>query len=99
MLRTGLPENWLRCRNIFFRAFKDRDGHKHSEVICGKWRRYQITLDPQEIVDYINSGISHLTLHRAPPYVQQSDHWECFCVMEWDPLHADCAVPQVRFSL
>lgn len=31
---------------------------------------------------------------RAPLNIQQSDRWECFCVIEWDPLHADCAVPQ-----
>lgn len=34
-------------------------------------------------------------MHRAPLNVQQSDQWECFCVMEWDPLRADCAVAQV----
>eukprot|EP00250_Pteridium_aquilinum_P000124 c10140_g1_i1 orf=394-1941(-) len=31
---------------------------------------------------------------RAPLNVEQADEWECFCAMEWDPLHADCAVPQ-----
>ncbi|KAI5078700.1 hypothetical protein GOP47_0006371 [Adiantum capillus-veneris] len=31
---------------------------------------------------------------RAPLNVEQTDEWECFCAIEWDPLHADCAVPQ-----
>lgn len=66
---SGTSENWLKCQNVFVKAFRDHDGRKHSEVICGKWRR-------------------------APLNFRQSDHWECFCVMEWDPFHADCAVPQ-----
>lgn len=31
---------------------------------------------------------------RAPLNVEQTDDWECFCAMEWDPLHADCSIPQ-----
>ncbi|KAH7365332.1 hypothetical protein KP509_18G021300 [Ceratopteris richardii] len=31
---------------------------------------------------------------RAPLNVEQTDEWECFCAMEWDPLHADCAIAQ-----
>ncbi|KAI5076445.1 hypothetical protein GOP47_0008510 [Adiantum capillus-veneris] len=32
---------------------------------------------------------------RAPLNIQQFERWECFCAIEWDPCHADCAVPQV----
>ncbi|XP_010541110.1 PREDICTED: uncharacterized protein LOC104814650 [Tarenaya hassleriana] len=31
---------------------------------------------------------------RAPLYEVQTDNWECFCCIFWDPPHADCAVPQ-----
>lgn len=70
-LPNGMLENWLKCNNVVAEAFKDSDGRKHNQVVCGKWRR-------------------------APLNVEQSDDWECFCAMEWDPLHADCAIPQER---
>ncbi|KAK4396703.1 hypothetical protein Sango_1506900 [Sesamum angolense] len=31
---------------------------------------------------------------RAPLFEVQTDNWECFCCVLWDPSHADCAVPQ-----
>ncbi|KAG2266933.1 hypothetical protein Bca52824_074012 [Brassica carinata] len=31
---------------------------------------------------------------RAPRSEVQTNKWECFCSLFWDPLHADCAVPQ-----
>ncbi|XP_038700600.1 uncharacterized protein LOC119997559 isoform X2 [Tripterygium wilfordii] len=31
---------------------------------------------------------------RAPLFEAQTDNWECFCAFLWDPIHADCAVPQ-----
>ncbi|KDO61902.1 uncharacterized protein LOC102629457 isoform X2 [Citrus sinensis] len=31
---------------------------------------------------------------RAPLFEVQTDDWECFCAVQWDPTHADCAVPQ-----
>ncbi|KAE8717837.1 RING/FYVE/PHD zinc finger superfamily protein, putative isoform 3 [Hibiscus syriacus] len=31
---------------------------------------------------------------RAPLFVVQTDDWECFCSVQWDPSHADCSVPQ-----
>ncbi|MCO5609493.1 hypothetical protein L7F22_063721 [Adiantum nelumboides] len=66
---VGTPENWLQCRSVVVKPFKDFDGNKHSETVCGKWRR-------------------------APSNIQQFERWECFCAIEWDPCHADCAVPQ-----
>ncbi|MCO5576172.1 hypothetical protein L7F22_029980 [Adiantum nelumboides] len=62
-------QNWVKCTNVIVRAYKDADGRKQNEIVCGKWRR-------------------------APLHVQQADDWECFCTIEWDPLHADCAIPQ-----
>ncbi|TVU10825.1 hypothetical protein EJB05_44377 [Eragrostis curvula] len=31
---------------------------------------------------------------RAPLFVVQSSNWDCSCSVIWDPIHADCAVPQ-----
>lgn len=31
---------------------------------------------------------------RAPLFEVQTDNWECFRSVLWDPAHADCAVPQ-----
>ncbi|KAL2554115.1 transcription intermediary factor 1-alpha [Forsythia ovata] len=31
---------------------------------------------------------------RAPLFEVQTDDWECFCCVLWDPAHADCSVPQ-----
>lgn len=31
---------------------------------------------------------------RAPLFESQTDDWECFQAVLWDPAHADCAVPQ-----
>ncbi|GJN39021.1 hypothetical protein PR202_gb28114 [Eleusine coracana subsp. coracana] len=36
----------------------------------------------------------HGTLCRAPLFVVQSSNWDCSCSVIWDPIHADCAVPQ-----
>ncbi|GKV20383.1 hypothetical protein SLEP1_g30516 [Rubroshorea leprosula] len=32
--------------------------------------------------------------HRAPLYEEQTDDWDCFSAIFWDPYHADCAAPQ-----
>ncbi|WOL13454.1 hypothetical protein Cni_G22224 [Canna indica] len=31
---------------------------------------------------------------RVPLFVVQSEDWDCSCSVLWDPIHADCAVPQ-----
>ncbi|KMZ59863.1 hypothetical protein ZOSMA_64G00800 [Zostera marina] len=31
---------------------------------------------------------------RSPLFVTQTDNWDCFCSVVWDPFHSDCAVPQ-----
>ncbi|KAK9097504.1 hypothetical protein Sjap_023001 [Stephania japonica] len=33
---------------------------------------------------------------RAPLFEVQTDDWDCSCAVLWDPLHSDCAVPQLR---
>lgn len=37
-----------------------------------------------------------LGFYRAPLFESQTDDWECFRAVLWDPFHADCAVPQVH---
>lgn len=36
-----------------------------------------------------------LYICRAPLFEVQTDKWECFRCVLWNPAHADCAVPQV----
>lgn len=31
---------------------------------------------------------------RSPLFVVQTDNWDCSCSVLWDPIHADCVVPQ-----
>lgn len=33
---------------------------------------------------------------RAPLSVVQTDDWDCSFALPWDPIYADCAVPQVN---
>lgn len=38
-----------------------------------------------------------LILHcRAPLFTDQSEDWDCSCAIQWDPIRADCVVPQVN---
>ncbi|KAF7825918.1 PHD and RING finger domain-containing protein 1 [Senna tora] len=50
-------------------------------------------LQCQEVVDRVNGTICG-KWRRAPLFEVQTDDWECFCAIHWDPAHADCAVPQ-----
>ncbi|XP_057850071.1 uncharacterized protein LOC131060721 isoform X3 [Cryptomeria japonica] len=36
---------------------------------------------------------------RAPLSQVQNDEWDCSCAVVWDPVHADCAVPQAKPQL
>ncbi|KAK8969857.1 hypothetical protein KSP40_PGU000844 [Platanthera guangdongensis] len=36
---------------------------------------------------------------RAPLFSVQTDDWDCSCALPWDPIHADCSVPQVKSRL
>lgn len=50
-------------------------------------------LQCQEVVDRVKGTICG-KWRRAPLFEVQTDNWECFCAIHWDPAHADCAVPQ-----
>ncbi|MED6147918.1 hypothetical protein PIB30_048358 [Stylosanthes scabra] len=50
-------------------------------------------LQCQEIINRANGTVCG-KWRRAPLFEVQTDDWECFCAIHWDPYHADCAVPQ-----
>ncbi|KAG7023369.1 tRNA-specific adenosine deaminase 2 [Cucurbita argyrosperma subsp. argyrosperma] len=56
----------------------------------GNWLQCQQVMNG---VGGVNSTICG-KWRRAPLFEVQTDDWECFCSMLWDPTHADCAVPQ-----
>ncbi|XP_061372469.1 uncharacterized protein LOC133314933 isoform X2 [Gastrolobium bilobum] len=50
-------------------------------------------LQCREVIDRANGTVCG-KWRRAPLFEVQTDDWECFCAIHWDPYHADCAVPQ-----
>ncbi|VAI04874.1 unnamed protein product [Triticum turgidum subsp. durum] len=74
--------------------FCSKNNHNKSSSSTGNWvqcREVLSTGDP-------NKPVICGKWRRAPLYVGQSDDWDCFCCLLWDPAHADCAVPQVIIS-
>ncbi|GLT97399.1 hypothetical protein SLE2022_149660 [Rubroshorea leprosula] len=57
----------------------------------GNWLQCRAVIEGiGEAVDGIVCG----KWRRAPLFEEQTDNWECFSAVSWDPFHADCAVPQ-----
>ncbi|EPS72079.1 hypothetical protein M569_02681, partial [Genlisea aurea] len=57
----------------------------------GNWIQCHESIDcPGEGSDRVICG----KWRRAPLFEVQTDNWECFRCILWDPSHADCAVPQ-----
>ncbi|KAJ0752220.1 putative chromatin regulator PHD family [Helianthus annuus] len=50
-------------------------------------------LQCREVVNGVDGSVCG-KWRRAPLFEVQSDDWECFSSVLWDPTHADCAVPQ-----
>ncbi|CAB4292689.1 unnamed protein product [Prunus armeniaca] len=72
-----------------------------NELNCNKPSRVSSIgnwLQCREVVDSANGTICG-KWRRAPLFEVQTDDWECFCSILWDPSHADCNVPQVDISL
>jgi len=44
--------------------------------------------------EVLDTGVACGKWRRAPLFVVQSSIWDCSCSVIWDPIHADCAVPQ-----
>ncbi|TVU08426.1 hypothetical protein EJB05_41830 [Eragrostis curvula] len=59
--------------------FKDKKSSVSNWVQC------------REVLD---TGVVCGKWRRAPLFVVQSSIWDCSCSVVWDPIHADCAVPQ-----
>ncbi|XP_073032444.1 uncharacterized protein [Primulina eburnea] len=54
-------------------------------------------LQCREMIEGVGHGVDGTMCgkwRRAPLFEVQTDNWECFCSIHWDPAHADCAVPQ-----
>lgn len=53
-------------------------------------------LQCQQVIDGVGgvNGVICGKWRRAPLFEVQTDDWECFCSILWDPTRADCAVPQ-----
>ncbi|XP_014757597.1 uncharacterized protein LOC100831907 isoform X3 [Brachypodium distachyon] len=58
---------------------------KDKKKSIGNW------IQCQEVLD---TGVVCGKWRRAPLFVVQSSNWDCSCSVLWDPIHADCAVPQ-----
>ncbi|CAL4979449.1 unnamed protein product [Urochloa decumbens] len=58
---------------------------KDKKTSVGNWIQCQGVLD---------TGDDCGKWRRAPLFIVQSDDWDCSCSVVWDPIHADCAVPQ-----
>ncbi|KAI4356239.1 hypothetical protein L6164_000276 [Bauhinia variegata] len=61
--------------------------NSHSSI--GNW------IQCREVIDR-SKGTRCGKWRRAPIFEVQTDEWECFCSIHWDPAHADCAAPQLR---
>ncbi|XP_026660441.2 uncharacterized protein LOC103707060 isoform X2 [Phoenix dactylifera] len=64
--------------------------YKRSSI--GNWIQCRGVVDTGGTKEEIICG----KWRRAPLYVVQTDDWDCSCSVLWDPVHADCAVPQLR---
>ncbi|KAK8482671.1 hypothetical protein V6N13_015290 [Hibiscus sabdariffa] len=65
--------------------------NKSSKVSSiGNW------LQCREFIEGIGSSKGTICgkWRRALHFEVQTDDWECFCSVQWDPYHADCSVPQ-----
>ncbi|RLM58994.1 CHD3-type chromatin-remodeling factor PICKLE-like isoform X1 [Panicum miliaceum] len=70
--------------------FNLRKTSNQSQSSIGNWIQCRETLNPGDSDKQVVCG----KWRRAPLYVVQTDDWECFSCLLWDPAHADCAVPQ-----
>ncbi|KAF8035143.1 hypothetical protein BT93_C1239 [Corymbia citriodora subsp. variegata] len=71
---------------------QDLNSSKPSRVsFIGNWLQCRKAVDDAGV----NGNICG-KWRRAPLFEVQTDKWECFCSVFWDPSHSDCAVRQLR---
>eukprot|EP00268_Persea_americana_P024050 TRINITY_DN2353_c0_g2_i1.p1 TRINITY_DN2353_c0_g2~~TRINITY_DN2353_c0_g2_i1.p1 ORF type:complete len:535 (-),score=104.21 TRINITY_DN2353_c0_g2_i1:619-2223(-) len=77
---------------VEYGSLNERDSNQSSRPSSiGNWLQcheviYESTDD--------DVGVSCGKWRRAPLFEVQTDDWDCSCAVVWDPIHADCAVPQ-----
>ncbi|XP_059288703.1 uncharacterized protein LOC132042085 isoform X3 [Lycium ferocissimum] len=88
--RSGEP---LEIRTSEILCLRERSSNKHSMISSiGNWMQCRQAVEGfGECMDGSICG----KWRRAPLFEVQTDDWECFRAVLWDPAHADCAVPQV----
>lgn len=73
-------------------CMQDRDTIKPlKRSPIGNW------LQCREVIEGAGEGVDGTVCakwRRAPLFEVQTDNWECFRCVLWNPAHADCAVPQ-----
>ncbi|KAF2535512.1 hypothetical protein F2Q68_00019310 [Brassica cretica] len=93
-----LPDSATDCDSSDAEASqKDTDSRLFVISQEGNQQSYEF-LSPIVLIDIALSVLvligNHILQIRAPRSEVQTNKWECFCSVFWDPLHADCAVPQ-----
>lgn len=71
---------------------REQSSNKHSRISSiGNWLQCR-----QVIEGFGECGDGSICgkWRRVPLFEVQTDDWECFRAVLWDPAHADCAVPQ-----
>ncbi|EYU38746.1 hypothetical protein MIMGU_mgv1a008765mg [Erythranthe guttata] len=76
-------------------SFQERGSLKSLRLSSiGNW------LQCREVIEGIGESVDGTVCgkwRRAPLFEVQTDKWECYRCILWDPAHADCAVPQVIY--
>lgn len=83
----ALPEPLEISPSEFYKLLGENMRNPTKLSSIGNW------IKCQEVLDRANETICG-KWRRAPLFEVQTDAWECFCAIHWDPSHADCAVPQ-----
>ncbi|KAL9313524.1 hypothetical protein ACSQ67_018976 [Phaseolus vulgaris] len=83
----ALPEPFEINPSDFNRLLEENTQSPTKLSAIGNW------IQCQAVIDRANGTICG-KWRRAPFFEVQTDVWECFCAIHWDPSHADCAAPQ-----
>ncbi|OIT06129.1 PREDICTED: histone-lysine N-methyltransferase 2C isoform X1 [Nicotiana attenuata] len=82
----------LEIRPSKYLSFDEYSSNKPSRFSSiGNWLQCRQVIEG--IGEYADGSICG-KWRRAPLFEVQTDDWECFRTVLWDPPHADCAVPQ-----